>query len=305
MGRSLVDEIHRLKQERNAIILAHNYQRPEVQDIADHVGDSFGLSMVARSTNADVIVFAGVDFMAESAKILNPGKVVIHPDVRAICPMARMVDVEGLRKAKSEIPDAAIVSYVNTPAFVKAESDYCCTSTNAIKLVRSIPESRIIFVPDSNLGMYVRRMISGEKEIYLWPGYCPTHVAIKRSEILELKKAHPEAEVVVHPECVPEVIELADAVKSTEGMVKYCGESKATEFIIGTERELIYRLKRLYPEKVFYAPPSAVCPNMKRITLQNIRNSLHTLTPRIELPEDILKRAFIPLERMISIGRGE
>jgi quinolinate synthase len=216
-----------------------------------------------------------------------------------------MVDVEGLKMVKRENPDAAVVSYVNTSAAVKAESDYCCTSANALKVIKAVPNRKIIFVPDSNLGMYIQKNLGDEKDLYLWPGYCPTHVSITKKDILDLKKVHPDAKVVVHPECVPEVIALAEAARSTEGMVKFCGETDAKEFIIGTEREMTYRLKKTYPDKKFYAIARAVCPNMKKITLWDLVSSLETLTPRVEIPEETRKRAMVPLQRMMDIGRGD
>lgn len=296
------EEILELKKKRKAIILGHNYQRKEVQEISDFLGDSYGLSVQASKTDAKVIVFCGVDFMAESAKILNPEKTVLHPNRKAQCPMAAMVDVKSLKELKAEHPGAPVVAYVNTTADVKAESDICCTSANAVKIVQSLPEKEVIFIPDTNLGMYVQRFVK-DKEIVLWPGYCPTHMNILKQDLVELKKKHPEAEVLVHPECTPDVIDYADFAYSTEGIIKHVIASPRKEFIIGTEENMLHRLRREAPGKVFYAPPNATCPNMREITLEDVRDSLKMLQFRVELPADIIRRAKIPLERMIAAGR--
>jgi len=298
------ERISDLKKEKNAVILAHNYQRPEIQDIADFVGDSLGLSLQATRVAADVIIFCGVDFMAESAKILNPNKKVVHPEPGAKCPMAAMCDVDGLVELKKEHTDAKVVGYVNTTAACKAQMDICCTSSNAVKVVRSLDSRRIIFVPDENLGKYVQRFVK-DKEIILWPGYCPTHDKIDPEKVTKLKSEHPGAVVIVHPECRPEVIDLADAVKSTEGMIKFVRTSDRHEFIIGTEKELIYRLKKENPNKSFYAIPGAVCPTMKMITMKSVIRALETLQPTVEIDPEIMEKARIPLERMMDIGRGD
>jgi len=295
-----VEKLMRLKKERNAVILAHNYQRPEVQDIADFVGDSLALAMKAKETDADVIVFCGVDFMTESAKILNPDKIVLHPDIGAKCPMAAMVDADELLSLK-EKKGMDVVSYVNTSAEVKAVSDICCTSANAVKVVKSMKNS-VIFVPDSNLGRYVKRFVT-DKEILLWPGFCPTHESISREDILKLKDMHPDAEIMVHPECSPEVIDIADKVASTEGMVRYAKTSDKKEFIVATERELCYRLKKEMPEKEFYPVEHAVCPTMKKITLDKVLKSLEKMEPELIIDKDIIRKARKPLEKMMEIGR--
>ncbi|MEW5936572.1 MAG: quinolinate synthase NadA [Candidatus Thermoplasmatota archaeon] len=305
MNGALAGHIAELKRGRRAIILAHNYQRPEVQEIADHVGDSLGLAMTASKTDAEVIVFCGVDFMAESALILNPGKAVVMPTREAKCPMAAMITAAGLRRLKDEHPGVPVVSYVNTSAEVKTESDWCCTSSNAVKVVNAIPSEKIIFTPDTNLGLYIQRQVR-EKEIILWPGYCPTHQnRITPEDLEELKSQHTSAEVVVHPECIPEVIEMADHVASTEGMIHYCRSSAATDFIIGTEREHTYRLRKEIPGKVFHAVPGAVCPNMKKTTLALVLKALETLEDRIVLPLEIIEKARMPLDRMVMVGRGD
>ncbi|MFX1297231.1 MAG: quinolinate synthase NadA [Promethearchaeota archaeon] len=303
-SNSVTKKIKQLKEGKNAVILAHNYQRPEVQDIADFVGDSLGLAQKAKQTNVEVIIFCGVDFMAESAKILNPEKIVVHPDIKAQCPMAAMVDVESLRWVKDDNPHAITIAYINTTADVKAEVDICCTSSNAVKIIKSVKERDIIFIPDTNLGLYVKRFVHN-KNIILWPGICPTHHKINKEEIQDLKEEHPMAEIIVHPECQPRVIDLADHVFSTQGMVSYVARVKTEEFIICTERELCYRLKKENPNKIFYSAKSAICPNMKQITLEKVLTSLETLDYEITLSQEIIKKAKIPLQRMIDIGRGD
>ncbi len=293
-----------LRKAKDAIILGHNYQRKEVQEVSDFLGDSYGLSVQASKTEAKVIVFCGVDFMAESAKILNPEKTVLHPNLRAKCPMAAMVDAASLRELKAEHPGAPVVSYVNTSAEVKAESDICCTSANAVKIVKSLPDKKIIFVPDTNLGLYVQRFVK-DKEMVFWPGYCPTHVNITRKSLETLKERHPEAEILVHPECTPDVIDLADHAYSTEGILRHVQTSSKKEFIIGTEENMIHRLRNEAPGKVFYAVPNAICPNMREISLEDVSDSLSKMQFRIELPEEIIRRARAPLERMIQAGRQE
>jgi len=302
---TIVNKINALKKQRNAVILAHNYQLPEVQDIADFTGDSLDLSMKATKTDADIIIFCGVDFMAESAKILNPEKTVIIPDKDAKCPMAEMVDPESLNWVKRDHPNAEVVAYINTSAEVKAASDICCTSANGVKIVQKCASKEVIFIPDQNLGKFIQRSVP-EKQMILWPGMCPTHHNnIKKQDIIKLKKEHPLAEVLVHPECRPEVIDIADHAFSTSGMLNYMGKTTAQEFIIGTEKEMCHRLQKENPEKKFYPVPLAVCPNMKRITLEKVLKSLETLEPKILLSSDIIKRAKIPLQRMMDMGRGD
>jgi len=297
----IVSEIARLKDERNAVILVHNYQRPEVQDISDYLGDSLGLSQQAAETDADVIVFCGVKFMAETAKILSPNKTVLMPDISAGCPMAEMITVEKLREMKNEHPDAATVAYVNSNADIKAEVDVCCTSANAIKVVDSLEEDEIIFVPDKYLGHYVSTKLP-EKNIILSNGYCPTHVKIQPEDIVKQKTLHPEAEVMVHPECTPQVIEKADHAFSTGQMVKHARESDAREFIVGTETGMVYRLEKDNPGKKFYPVSDlAVCPNMKLTSLDKIVESLEHSTNEITVPKDISLRAKKAIERMLEI----
>ena len=302
--KATVNKINELKKKNNAIILAHNYQIPEIQDIADFVGDSLDLAMKAIKTDAQTIIFCGVDFMAESAKILNPNKNVIHPVIDAECPMANMVKPSDLEKLKNDYPDAEVVAYVNTTAKTKTLSDICCTSANGEKVVKSLESKKVIFVPDRNLGLYIQRFVK-DKKMILWPGTCPTHNKIHKDEILKLKEKHPDAEILVHPECRPEVIDIADHAFSTNGMVNYAKESDTKEFIIGTEKDLCHRLKKENSDKAFYPLKSAVCPNMKKITLEKVLNSLKTLEPKIKLPGEIMKKAKQPLQRMMEVGRGD
>jgi quinolinate synthase len=299
-----VERIRQLKKERNAIILAHNYQRGDVQDVADFVGDSFGLSKTAVSSGADVIVFCGVDFMAESAAVLNPDKTVLMPELSAQCPMDAMITPESLKLEKEKYPNAAVVCYVNTPASVKAESDICCTSANAVKVVNALPEKEIIFVPDRNLALFVAAYT--KKKLIPWNGYCPTHHLILPGDILLEKEDHPNALVLVHPECRPEVVALADKVLSTQGMLNYVRQSNSKEFIIGTEVGLLHRLGKENPGKTFIPATSyAVCPNMKMNTLGSIIRALERNEHVIKVPEDIRIKAKLALDRMLEVGRGD
>ncbi|MBC8080834.1 MAG: quinolinate synthase NadA [Gorillibacterium sp.] len=299
-NRELKERILQLKKEKNAIILAHYYQRDEIQEIADFRGDSFLLAQKAASTDADVIVFCGVHFMGESAKILAPGKIVVIPDERAGCPMADMVSVEGLRALKQEHPHAAVVAYINTSAEVKAETDVCCTSANAVQVVNSVDADEIIWVPDKNLGHYVSQLTS--KKMILWEGYCNTHDMLTVKDVFEMRKQYPTAEFVVHPECRPEVVKLGDFVGSTTAILKYCRESKAREFIVGTEDGVGYQLRLDSPDKVFhFASKYLVCPNMKVNNLKKVAACLETLSPQIYVPFDVAEKAKQSLERMLLI----
>jgi quinolinate synthase len=295
--------VAKLKEKNDAILLVHNYQIPWIQDSADVLGDSLALAMSATKVKQKNIVFCGVDFMAESAKVLNPSKRVVHPNPGARCPMAAMVDVDGLKKLQAEHPDAATVTYVNTTAAVKAISDVCCTSGNAVRVVKSMPNDKIIFVPDANLGLYVKRFVK-DKEMIFWPGYCHVHQDLDIKEIKHLKAEHPDALFICHPECVPEVIDMADEVASTEGMVKFVRETDAREIIVGTEKEMIHRLSKEAPGITYYPIENAICPAMKQITFQEMVGSLETLDPGVELPGEIIEKATKPLERMLEIGRG-
>lgn len=301
MGKTIEEKIGELKEKRNAIILAHNYQIPEVQDIADYLGDSLGLSRIAAGTDADVIVFCGVRFMAETASILCPDKTVLIPENNAGCNMARMISPEELRKLKREHPNATVLGYVNTTAAIKAELDICCTSTNAVKIVKSIENDEIIFVPDKYLASYVSRFT--DKKIIPWQGFCPTHVKIMPEDILAQKEKHPEAEVLVHPECTPKVIDLADEALSTGGMSKYVKEkSIAKEFIIGTEIGMVYRLQKDNPKKKFYpATDLAVCPNMKLNTLEKVLWALEEMRHEVKVPEEIRIKAKRAVDRMLEV----
>jgi quinolinate synthase len=299
--QKLSEEVIRLKKERNAIILAHVYQRPEVQEVADYVGDSLGLSQQAASTGADVIVFCGVHFMAESASILCPDKIVLLPEKSAGCPMADMAAVQELKRKKQELPGSIVVCYVNTSAEVKAESDIACTSANAVEIVASLPEDKtVLFVPDKNLGSYIASR--NGREMIMWQGYCPAHDSLNRADILKAKAEHPDAMVLVHPECRPEVVKLADLVTSTSGMIRFVKESNASEFIIGTEGGILYPLQQQCPGKRFYLASDALfCHDMKVTTLEKVHRALVSLEPQVKVPEEIRERAFHCLERMLDI----
>ena len=297
----LREKVLRLKKERNAYIVAHNYQNIEVQEIADILGDSLALSKATIGLGYDVIVFCGVDFMAESAKILNPKSTVILPVREADCPMALMVTPERLRLKKAEFPDAAVVCYVNSSAAVKAESDIACTSANAVQVVKSLPHKRIIFVPDKNLGHYVQRFCP-EKEIILWQGFCTTHIRVTAEDVLSMKEKYPDAAFIAHPECPPDVIDLADYVCSTSGFSSYISKSKADTFIIGTEVGMIHKLKKDHPSKRFVMPTEQfVCQTMKMTTLGWVAHALEHLEHRIEIPEDIRTKAEVTLRRMMAL----
>jgi quinolinate synthase len=297
----LEEKIKELKKKRNAIILAHNYQLPEVQDVADYRGDSLELSRIAAKTDAKVIVFCGVYFMAETASILSPDKKVIMPDIHAGCPMANMLKADELRKLKEEHPEAVVVGYVNTSAEVKAELDYCCTSTNAVAIVNALKDrEEIIFVPDKYLADFVTKKTG--RKLISWNGFCPTHIKILPEDVKREKKFHPFAKVMVHPECLPQVVSMADAVLSTSQMSKFAKESEATEFIVGTEIGLIYRLKNDNPKKEFYpASERAVCPNMKRTTQEKILFALEEMKEEVKVSDDIRQRAKKSIDRMLEI----
>jgi quinolinate synthase len=299
---AVVDSILKLKKERKAIILAHNYQLGEVQGIADFIGDSLELSQKAAGTEAEVIVFCGVHFMAETAAIICPGKTVLLPDLHAGCPMANMITPEGLRQKKREHPSAAVVCYVNTSAAVKAESDICCTSANAVKVVQTLGDAaEILFVPDQYLGGWVAEQTG--RPMILWPGYCPTHARILPHDIERRVQEHPGARILVHPECRPEAKAMADAVLSTGGMMRYALETHATEMIVGTEIGIISRLQKENPGKRFFAvSEQAVCPRMKLITLDTILWSLQNNRHVIKVPERIRIRARRAVDRMLEVA---
>ena len=314
---ALQRRIRALAKERHAVILAHNYERPEVQDVADFVGDSLGLSREAARTDAEVIVFCGVHFMAETAAILSPQKTVLLPDLAAGCSLASTIDAEQLRAWKAEHPGAVVVSYVNTTAEVKAESDYCCTSGNAVEVVNAIPaEQEVLFLPDMFLGAHVRR-ITGRDNIHVWMGECHVHAGIDPENIRLQRSLHPEAEFLIHPECgcatsVVEAVSAGDVdpegvhILSTEGMIRRPGESDAESFIVATEVGILHRLQRAYPGKRFYAANErASCAYMKVTTLPKVLQALERLEHRITVPEDIARRASLAIERMVSIGGSQ
>lgn len=298
---SLVEKIKMLKTQRRAVILAHNYQLGDVQDVADFVGDSLGLSQKAAQTDADVIVFCGVHFMAETASILSPQKTVLIPDLEAGCSLSDMITVGALRQWKKEHPGAVVVCYVNTSAEVKAESDYCCTSSNAVKVVESIPEDKeILFVPDQYLGAFVREKTG--RKIHLWPGYCGVHSQMKPGHIDDLRKGHPQAEFLIHPECgcTTPFMMKADQVLSTEGMTRRPAESKAKEFIVATETGILHRLQKQYPDKTFLPVyEGAVCGYMKKITLEKLLWSLEELKFEVRVPADVAAKAKRAIDRMM------
>lgn len=295
----IIEKIQRRKQELNAVILAHNYQRPEVQDMADFTGDSLELSRIAAGTDCDVIVFCGVTFMAETAYILSPQKTVIMPDLEAGCPMANMVDVAGLKKVQDEHPGAVTICYVNSTADVKALCDVCCTSANAVKVAGAFPEDReIIFVPDRHLGDFVARKLG--RELILYPGFCPTHYNIDVDDITALKAEHPDAEVVAHPECTGEVLALADHICSTSQMIRAVAASSAKRFIIATEEGLLHRLKKENPDKEFLLPGPCLCPNMKKTTLEKVLHCMETLENKIVVPEPVRIQALDAIEKMLQ-----
>lgn len=298
----LVERIQKLRRERNAVILAHNYQLPEVQDIADYVGDSLGLSIQAARTPADVIVFCGVHFMAETAKIISPEKTVLIPDANAGCPMADMLTAAQLRELKAKHPGAKAICYVNTTAAVKAECDLCCTSANAERIVRkAFPDGeQVIFVPDQYLAAYVSSRTG--RDFVIWKGFCPTHARILPEHIREQRRRHPGAEVIAHPECKPAVVELSDQALSTEGLCRYVQQSAAEEIIVGTELGIIHRLKKENPGKIFYpATELAICPNMKLTTLEKIAWSLEDMVHEVLVPAEVARQARVSIDKMLSL----
>ncbi|NTV90575.1 MAG: quinolinate synthase NadA [Clostridiales bacterium] len=298
----LKEQIQILKKERKATIVAHNYQIDDIQEIADIVGDSFALSKYCADNPAEVIVFCGVHFMAESAKILSPEKTVLLPEIDAGCPMADMVTAEALREEKRKHAGAVVVCYINSSAEVKAESDICCTSSNAVKIIEAIPEKDILFVPDQNLGSYVAEMVP-EKNIILWKGFCATHHKIKAEDVLKIKEIHPDALLLVHPECKPEVVALADFAGSTKQIIDFAASSDASKFIIGTEVGVMFKLKKDNPDKQFFLmSPGLVCPNMKKTTLESVYNSLKELKYNIVLDEEIRLKAKGCLDRMLELA---
>ncbi len=300
----LAEEIVSLKEKKRAVILAHNYQLGEVQDIADFVGDSLELSQNAARTDAEVIVFCGVHFMAETASILCPEKIVLLPDINAGCPMADMVTAGGLRQRKRELPGATVVCYINSSAEVKAESDVCCTSANAVKVIESLDAGEVLFVPDQYLGHYI--FTQTDKKMILWPGFCPTHMRIQPENIRRLRREYPQARVVVHPECRAEVIALADEVLSTGGICRYARREDVSTMIVGTEIGIIHRLRKENPDKKFIpVSEQAICPRMKLITLENILWSLQEMAPEVKVGEEIRSRAKTAVDRMLEVKKSQ
>jgi len=298
----IIEEIKRLKAERNAIILAHNYVRGELQDLADFVGDSLELSIKAKNAGAGVIVFCGVRFMAETAKLLSPQSVVLLPNPDAGCPMADMALAEKVAAYKAAHPGTVIVAYVNTTADVKAHVDLCCTSGNAEKIISSIPEDReILFLPDRNLGGNLNRKLG--RHMLLWPGFCPTHDRVTPEAIRAARAAHPGVKLLVHPECDPEVVALADEALSTGGILRFVRESSDHAFLIGTESGILHRLRQENPGKQFYPlEPEMLCPNMKKITLENVRDCLKHMAPQVELSPQLMAAAVAPIEKMLALS---
>jgi quinolinate synthase len=300
--KEMHQKIRDLARERRAVILAHNYQRPEVQDVADMTGDSLGLSIQAGRTPAEVIVFCGVHFMAETASIICPDKTVLLPRMDAGCPMADTITAESLKRRKAELPGVPVVTYVNSPAEVKAESDICCTSANAVSVVQSLPEPRVLMTPDKNLAQYTARHVA--KEILLWEGQCNIHDRLTRDRVLKAKAEHPHAVLVAHPECRPEVLDLADAIRSTTGMLAYVKESDAKEFLIATENGLLYPLRNQNPGKAIYeVSHEMVCPNMKLTRLGDVLSALETMAPVVKVSEDIRVKALKAVTRMLDVKR--
>ena len=303
MTSTIREEVIRLKKEKDAVILAHYYTQDEVQEIADYVGDSFYLSKIAKELDAHILVMCGVSFMAESTKILNPDKLVLLPDKSADCAMAHMVELENIEKVRKEYDDVAVVCYINSTAEIKRHADVCVTSFNAVKIVKALPNKNVFFIPDGNLGRYVAEQVP-EKNIILNKGYCPVHHAFTVEEVMAAKEAHPDAKFVVHPECVKAVLDKADYIGSTTGIIKYIENSPNTEFIIGTEVGVLYELKKANPEKVFYTlNENQICPDMKYITLEKIYEVLLHETNQMEMEESQRLEAMKPLERMLELAK--
>lgn len=299
----IAEKIQQLKKEKNAIILAHYYVPDEVQAVADYIGDSFFLSKVARETTAEIIVLCGVSFMGESAAILNPDKKVLMPDLQADCAMAHMVELEKIAEYREMYEDLAVVCYINSTAEIKTHSDVCVTSANAVKVVRNLPNKHIFFIPDGNLGRYVKEQVP-EKEILLNNGYCPIHAAIQKEDVLEQKRKHPDAKFLVHPECTKDILDLADYIGSTSGIIRFVAEDGGEEYIIGTETGVFYELQKENPEKRFYTmqkPP--VCADMKSITLPKVLEVLEKENHVVTVEETVRQKALLPLERMLELAK--
>ncbi len=302
MKKDVVQKIERLKKEKNAVILAHYYASDEVQAVADYIGDSFYLAKLAKTVEQDVLVFCGVAFMGESAKIINPKKTVLLPDPTADCPMAHMVKDGKIAEMRAKYPDLAVVCYVNSDAELKGQSDVCVTSSNAVKIVKALPNQNIFFIPDENLGRYIKEQIP-EKNVILNDGFCPRHKAITREQVENAKLMHPDAQMLAHPECTKGVLDLADYIGSTAGIIDYAKKSRCKEFIICTEQGVIYKLTEDNPDKKFYfTDPCPICPDMKKNTLDNIVYVLETGANAVEIDEEVAKKALLPLDKMLELG---
>ena len=298
----LQNRIKQLKQEKNAVILAHYYVHDEVQEIADYIGDSFYLSKVATKTDADTIVFCGVSFMGESAKILNPEKTVLMPDETADCPMAHMADIDRIEELRKEYPDLAVVCYINSTAELKCHADVCVTSSNAIRIVKALPNKNIFFIPDENLGRHIAEKLP-DKHFIFNDGFCHVHKSIHKEDILKAKEVHPEAMVLAHPECTPDTLSVADFIGSTSQIIDYATSSEKNSFIICTEMGIFYELMQKNPEKKFYSVGHRqFCPNMKKVNLENVLESLEKMAPEIELDEELRESARKPLKRMLELA---
>lgn len=300
---TLTEDIKKLKEQRNAVILAHYYVSDDVQEIADYIGDSFYLSKVAKDLKEEVIVFAGVSFMGESAKLLNPNKTVLMPDVNADCAMAHMVKLDKIMEMREKYEDLAVVCYINSTAEIKTYADVCVTSANAVKIVRNLPNKNIFFIPDGNLGRYVAEKVP-EKNVILNDGYCPIHASQTKKDVLEAKAKYPNAEFVVHPECIEELLDEAAYIGSTSGIIDYVTNSDCKEFIIGTEDGVLYELKKRNPDKRFYKlNDKFVCQDMKLVTLKKIKNVLETMGNQVEVSDDVRVKAMKPLENMLELSK--
>ncbi|MGN0353123.1 MAG: quinolinate synthase NadA [Roseburia sp.] len=299
----LTEEIKKLKKEKNAVILAHYYVADEVQEIADYIGDSFYLSKVATEIEADTIVFCGVSFMGESAKILNPEKTVLMPDAKADCAMAHMVDFKKIEEMREKYEDLAVVCYINSTAEIKTYSDVCVTSANAVKIVKNLPNQNIFFIPDGNLGRYVKEQVP-EKNVVLNDGYCPIHAAMTAEQVKKAKAEHPEADFCVHPECTKDLLDQADYIGSTSGIINYVTNSEKEEFIIGTEIGVLYELRKKNPEKKFYTlSEHQICEDMKLVTLEKVFDVLKNGTNEVKVSDEMRQAALKPLERMLELGK--
>lgn len=299
----IIEKINRLKREKDAVILAHFYVRPEVQDIADYIGDSFYLSKVAAGLGNQTIVFCGVSFMGESAKMLSPDKTVLMPDLSADCPMAHMADAETIQRMRDAYEDLAVVCYINSTTELKQHSDVCVTSANAVKIVQALPNKNIFFIPDRNLAHHIAELVP-EKHFVYNEGFCPTHEKIETCDVLKVKEKYPDAQILSHPECREEILKMSDYIGSTSGIIKYASENDGREYIICTEEGVSYKLKKDNPDKAFYFPEIVpVCPNMKKNTLENILHVLETGENEVHVADSLIEKSVKPLERMLELAK--